>query len=347
MAAMQESVLQWFASQPPKVGVGVLPTSLRARGPSSRRWWPAATHGGMDKVKSNRHKHGTHGPSWALAVCLGIGAVTAAGAQTPPVPTPAPAAATPADPRPAEFRLGPGDSIQITVYQNPDLSLEARLSDGGLISYPLLGVLRLGGLTVGDAARLLADGLRRGDFVKNPQVSVSLLQVRGSQVSVLGQVNKPGRYPLEVADTRLSDMLAQAGGVVTASGTGASGGDLITVIGQRDGKPFRVAIDLPQVFRSADRADDIVLQAGDVVWVDRAPMFYIYGEVQRPGQLRLERGMTLLQGLAAGGGLTLRGTEKGIRIQRRGADGRIAVLEPGMAEELRSGDVIYVRESLF
>ena len=76
-------------------------------------------------------------------------------------------------------------------------------------------------------------------------------------------------------------------------------------------------------------------------------MVYIYGEVQRPGALRLERDMTVMQALATGGGLTLRGTEKGLRVHRRAADGTVQVLTPEMDDVLREGDVVYVRESLF
>jgi len=241
-----------------------------------------------------------------------------------------------------EYRLGPGDAIRIAVYQNADLSLETRLSDGGVISYPLLGAVRVGGLRVGDAEALIAEGLKKGDFVKNPQVTVILMQARGSQVSVLGQVNRPGRYALEQAGTRLSDVLALAGGLIPNMSA-----DIITVLGTRAGQPFRQQVDLPVVFTSAQRSEDLVLQGGDVIWVERAPQVYIYGEVQRPGQVRLERGMTLLQGLAAGGGLTLRGTEKGIRVHRRAANGQLEVLQPAMADALRDGDVIFVRESLF
>jgi len=252
------------------------------------------------------------------------------------------AAHTAATPALDEYKLGPGDTIRILVYQNPDLSLEARLSDGGIISYPLLGAVRVGGLSVGEAETAIADGLRKGDFVKNPQVSVVLMQARGSQVSVLGQVNRPGRYALEKGGTRLSDVLALAGGTISQLG-----GDLVTVVGSRNNQPFRQVVDLPRVFNSAARDGDLVLQGDDVVYVERAPMVYIYGEVQRPGQMRLERGMTLLQGLATGGGLTLRGTEKGIRVHRRGSDGQVQVLQPEMTETLRDGDVVYVRESLF
>ena len=86
---------------------------------------------------------------------------------------------------------------------------------------------------------------------------------------------------------------------------------------------------------------------GDAVWVDRQPLVYIYGEVQRPGPMRLERGMTLMQSLATGGGLNQRGTEKGIRVHRKAADGKVQVITPTMDDALRDGDVVYVRESLF
>ena len=76
-------------------------------------------------------------------------------------------------------------------------------------------------------------------------------------------------------------------------------------------------------------------------------MVYIYGEVQRPGPMRLERDMTVMQALATGGGLNLRGTEKGLRVHRRDADGKLQVIEPKMDDLLRDGDVVYVRESLF
>lgn len=252
-----------------------------------------------------------------------------------------PAMAQPGAAVPVEYRLGAGDLIRINVYQNPDLTLEARIGEAGVISYPLLGSIHIGGLTVRQAEKLISDGLQNGKFVKQPQVSVLLEQVRGNQASVLGQVNRPGRFPIEVADMRLTDLIALAGGVT------ANGADTLTVIGERDGKPFRKQIDLPNLFRSDSREDDLLIKNGDVVYVERAPIVYIYGEVQRPGSMRLERDMTVMQALAAGGGLTLRGTEKGLRVNRRGADGKIQVLQPKMDELLRDGDVIYVQESLF
>lgn len=249
--------------------------------------------------------------------------------------------AAPAAPAAAEYRLGAGDVVRVTVYQNPDLTLEGRISEAGTLSYPLLGSVRVGGLTVTDAERRIADGLRQGNFVRQPQVSVLVTQVRGNQASVIGQVNRPGRFPIETADLRLSDLLAMAGGVAP------TGADVITVVGTRNGQPFRREVDVVNMFRGANRQEDLLVLNGDVVYVERAPMIYIYGEVQRPGAFRLERDMTVMQGLATGGGLTQRGTERGIRVHRRGQDGKVQVIQPAMDERLRDGDVVYVRESLF
>jgi len=253
----------------------------------------------------------------------------------------APAWAQAANTAATEYRLGAGDVIRINVYQSPDLTLETRIGETGIVSYPLLGSLKIGGLSVSQAEKMVADGLLKGNFVKQPQVSIVVLQVRGNQASVLGQVNRPGRFPIETADLRISDLLAMAGGIASA------GADSMTLVGTRNGQPFRRVIDVPALFRSEQRSEDLMVQNGDVLYVERAPTVYIYGEVQRPGAMRLERGMTVMQALATGGGLTLRGTEKGMRVHRQGADGKLQVLQPNMDDPLLQGDVVYVRESLF
>ncbi len=242
---------------------------------------------------------------------------------------------------PTEYRLGAGDVVRITVFQNPELTLETRISETGVVSYPLLGSVRLGGQSVAVAEKAIADGLRNGNFVKSPQVTLVLMQVRGNQANVLGQVNRPGRYPIEVADMRLTDLLAMAGG---AAPTGA---DWVVITGVRDGKPFRTEVDLPSVFGAGGRDKDLLILNGDAIWVDRQPVVYIYGEVQRPGPMRLEREMTLMQALATGGGLNARGTEKGIRVHRKTAAGGTEVQQLKMDDKLREGDVVFVRESLF
>ena len=246
-------------------------------------------------------------------------------------------------PNPAtqDYRLGAGDSIGIQVYQSPDLSVDARVSETGVISYPLVGSLQLGGLTISEAEKKIADALQTGGFVKVPQVNIVLRQVRGSQVAVLGQVSRPGRFPLETLNARVSDMLAAAGG------TTAAGDDVLIVTGQREGKPFRKVIDIPALFLNAKSDNDIVLSGGDTLYVNKAPVFYIYGEAQRPGPYRIERGMTVMQALAQGGGPTVRGSQNRLRLHRRDAAGNVVESAPKLTDAVQPEDVIFVRESIF
>ena len=142
----------------------------------------------------------------------------------------------------SDYPLGAGDTIKVQVFQNPDLTIETRVSESGIITYPLIGTVPLGGLSVAEAEKKIADALQSGGFIQKPQVNIALLQIRGNQVSVLGQVARPGRFPLETVNTRLSDMLANAGGAT------AAGDDVVVINGVRDGKVFRKEIDIPSIF---------------------------------------------------------------------------------------------------
>ncbi|MCH8180768.1 MAG: polysaccharide export protein EpsE [Proteobacteria bacterium] len=242
-----------------------------------------------------------------------------------------------------DYILGPGDTVRISVYQNPDLSLEARLNEGGTISYPLLGNIKLGGVSVSDAEKKIAAGLKDGNFIKHPQVSLLLIGATANQVSVLGMVGKPGRYPLVTGSNKLSEIMAMAGGIIAGSGS-----DTVVISGVREGKAFRKEVDFTKVFASSGSEPDFMLQNGDTLFVDRAPQVYMYGEVQRPGSQILLRDTTVLQALANAGGLTLRGTQRGIKVHRRDpATGEVTVIEPGLNDKLMPNDIIYVKESLF
>ena len=241
----------------------------------------------------------------------------------------------------ADYKLGPGDQIRVQVYQNPDLTVETRVSEQGTINYPLIGAVEIGGTTIGDAEKKIATALRNGNFLKQPQVNIVMLQVRGNQVAVLGQVQKPGRFPLETTNTRVSDLLAAAGGVTPM------GDDTLIVTGTRNNQPFRKVIDIPGLFLNSRGQDDILVQGGDTVFVNKAPVYYIYGEAQRPGPYRIERGMTVQQAVAQGGGPTARGSLSRLRLTRVGPDGRQVETDARLGDPVLPNDVIYVRESLF
>jgi polysaccharide biosynthesis/export protein len=240
-----------------------------------------------------------------------------------------------------EYLLGPGDIIRITVFKNPDLTADARVSESGTIGYPLVGSVQVSGLTLPAAERKIAQMLRDGGFVLNPQVNILLTTAVGNQVAVLGEVNKPGRYPIEGAGGHLSGMLAMAGGIA------ATGGDVVIVTGLRGGKPFRREVDVLKLSQSANAPEDIELAGGDTLFVNRAPQFYIYGQVQRPGGYRLEKSMTVMQALATGGGVTGKGTSRGIVVRRRDASGKVKESSANLDEDVHDQDVIYVKESVF
>ena len=240
-----------------------------------------------------------------------------------------------------EYRLGPGDTVRIQVYQNPDLTLETRVTENGMITFPLIGSVKIGGLTVSAAERVIADALRTGGFIKQPQVTVMPVQIRSTQVSVLGQVNRPGRYPLEAVNINVSEVLAIAGGIAPG------GADVAIVTGTRDGKPFRKEIDIASMFLDNKMQDNLTVANGDVIYVHRAPTFYIYGEVQKPGPQRVERNMTIREALALGGGPTERGSDLNLSLYRRGSDGKVVISTPDLSDPVRPDDVIYLSGSVF
>src|SRR5918992_2237052 len=180
-------------------------------------------------------------------------------------------------------KLGVGDAVRVTVFQQPDLTTEARISERGTIAMPLIGEVELAGMSQAQAAARIAEHLKQGKFLKNPQVAVALTTLRSRQVSVLGLVARPGRYALDDTSSQLADVIAAAGGIA------AGGADTVTVL--RAGKEQKVNV-LAKPFK---------LQGGDTVNVERAPVFYIYGEVTRSGYYRVEPNMTVMQAIAAGG----------------------------------------------
>lgn len=240
-----------------------------------------------------------------------------------------------------DLPLAAGDMIRILVFQNPDLTLETRVSETGSISYPLIGTVQVGGLTIDAAEKAIAKGLRDGGFVQQPQVNISLVQALGNRVTVVGMVARPGRVPLENLGTRVTEILAASGGIAQG------GSDTVVLTGTRNGKPFRKEIDTLAIYMDGKRGEDIGVVAGDVLYVHRAPMYYIYGEVQRPGSYRVERGMTVQQALAQAGGLSPRGTENSLRLHRADKEGVVVRTSPGMFDAVQANDVLFVRESLF
>ncbi|HTG98372.1 MAG TPA: SLBB domain-containing protein, partial [Burkholderiales bacterium] len=226
-------------------------------------------------------------------------------------------------------KLGVGDAVHVIVHQQPDLTTDARINERGAISMPLIGEVKLAGMAPNEAAAAIGEKFKKGEYLKNPQVSLSVTTVRSRQVSVLGAVARPGRYPLDDTTTSLSDVIAAAGGIT------AAGGDTVVVL--RDGKQERVPL----------LGKGYALKGGETVNVERAPVFYIHGEVARSGAYRVEPNMTVMQAIAAGGGITPRGSDRRLKLRRVGADGKLVERDASLKDTVKADDVIFVKEALF
>jgi len=240
----------------------------------------------------------------------------------------------------AEVLLGPGDVVRLSVYGSPDLAVETRVSEGGSITFPLLGQVAVGGLSVAAAEKKIGGLLEKGGYLKQAQVNMLVTTLASQQVSVLGHVNRPGRYPVE-GRRKVLDMLALAGGIH------GDGGDMISLVRTRDGKTARETIDVVDMVRKGEIDKDVEVAGGDIIFVERAPRAYVTGEVTRPGPFRLERGMTVQQAVSAGGGLSPRGSDSGMKITRKDAGGNPVTINVKASDPVQVDDVIVVRESWF
>lgn len=236
--------------------------------------------------------------------------------------------------------LGPGDIIKILVFGHPDMTTDAKVSENGNITFPLLGEIVVEGLTPMETERKLANLLESRDILRKPQISVFTASLQSQMVSILGYVRNQGRYPIE-GKRSLTEVIAMAGGITP------DGADIVTLIRRSEEKYTKLVIDVLEMIRSGDLRQDLNIRSDDLVYVERAPRFYIYGEVQRAGTYKLERNMTVIQALSIGGGLTQRGTERGLRIQRRDANGHLQLLKVTASDLVEPDDVIFIKESLF
>lgn len=243
--------------------------------------------------------------------------------------------------------LGPGDVVRITVYGQPDLSTLTRLSENGEITFPLLGSVALDNMSTIEAERHVAGLLDSRGIVRNAQVTVFLEQRSersAEQVTILGKVDRPGKYTLQSASVQgvssVIDLLASAGGTIDGAA------DYVFLMRPTHDSYARTKIDLIQLVQFGELSVDRSLLNGDIVLVPETEVFYIYGQVRRPGRYPLERDMTVMQALSVASGVTDIGNESGIILRRRTDTGNQET-EVAITEFLKPGDVVYVKERRF
>lgn len=247
----------------------------------------------------------------------------------------------------AGMRLESGDVVRITVFGQPDLTTVTRVHEDGSVSFPLVGAVNIAGRSTAEAERLIADRLRSGGYVRNAQVNMFLeekSQGHTDQATILGEVERPGKYPLQsvsFAGVRsVVELLAVAGG------TTGSAADRVFLIRQTGNAQERKTIDLVQLLQNGDLSADITLRPGDVILVPETDFFYIYGHVEKPGQYPLKRELTVMQALSIASGVTRIGKEDGIRLRRNTPEGS-RELKVSLTDFLQPNDVIYVEERRF
>ena len=205
-----------------------------------------------------------------------------------------------------DYRIGPGDLLDIKVYEAQDLSAEVRVNSRGTATYPLLGEVELGTLTTRQAEEKL-QGLIGAKYVKDPHVSVFIKEYRSKNVAVVGAVSKPGNYEL-LGRASLLDALAQAGGL------SESAGKLVYLT--RQGEDNQTEIDLDQLLVKGDMQLNLPVSMGDTIFVPEAGTYYVNGAVRRAGKFTLKEDVTVSQAIQIAGGLETGARASDVKLLR-------------------------------
>ena len=238
-----------------------------------------------------------------------------------------------------DYQTGPGDVLKIIVYDNEDLEAKVRISDAGTIVMPLLGKIDIRKLTIDQITekitRLLADG-----YLVNPQVNVFVEEYRSKKVVVLGSVRQPGIVELSGSITFL-ELISRSGGLDKDAGETAT-------IQRKSGKGEKViVIDLKALIEKGDISQNTIISDGDTVFVSKAGMCYITGEVEKPGTYPCGEKATVLKLIALSGGFTGKASKSGINIVRIIKDKKTLMKSVDLYTPLKHNDVVVVPESFF
>lgn len=241
----------------------------------------------------------------------------------------------------ADYRIGPHDVIQISVFGRDELLTQTRVSADGTVLAPLVGKVSVQGLSAQEAAEAIGERMVRAGVVRANATRVDIVTFGSRQVSVLGAVGSPGLLALDREYT-LSEILARVGGA-----TAGASEELILRRRGPNGSVREDRYDIRALLEEGGSGLDIALQGGETIYVPPADFFYVYGSSNSPGVYQLRKGLTVQQGLAMSGGIADDGTDRGLTALRVGEDGRVRTVDIGMTDQIQPDDVIIVRERIF
>lgn len=241
--------------------------------------------------------------------------------------------------------IGEGDQLLITVFGQPDLTADVIIGESGVITLPLVGTVEIKGKTANEIADTFAKKLEQGQYLVNPKVSVKVVQQLSRTFSVLGEVLRPGRYPLQ-GQISVLEALGLAGGVSQKAEKN------LRILRRQPGKPNSELREYASVKLELDSAKLPIelaqkIQPNDVLFVPQVKNFYVYGEVHRPGVYPMEDDLTVMRVLSIGGGVTERGSVRRITIHRKTESGELREISAGIADSVLPGDVVFVNERIF
>jgi len=244
-----------------------------------------------------------------------------------------------------DYRIGAQDVLNITVYGESELSGKYTVEQDGTFTFPLVGRVKAGGITLREFEQVLKKQLTDG-FLKNPQVSIAIETYRSQRILVMGEVRSPGEYLL-TSDMTLLAALARAGGTSPAASREAVivRSRRVATNGESGAEAEVIRIDLADL-QAGNTALNITLQDGDTLNVPKAQSVFVSGQVKNPGAYAVEPGTTVLQVLSLAGGLTDRGADSRVRIQRM-VKGKLKETKAKLTDTVQPGDTIIVPQKFF
>ena len=225
-----------------------------------------------------------------------------------------------------EYIISPNNILEITVYQEPDLSTTTRVSPDGTINYPLLGNIKAVGLTVRELEKKITDLLTE-DYLVSPQVTVFVKEY--ANISILGQVRSPGSYQMK-ENLTLTQAIALTGGFNPTANTSK-----VKIIRTAGGDKETLEVNVDQILEKS--APDFEIKANDTIMVDEYGRFSIMGQIARPGVYGLQRGLTVVEAIGLAGGFIPTAAPDGTRVVRV-EYGEKKIIRVPVASIMKSGD---------
>ncbi len=289
-------------------------------------------------------------PMLLLILLFAVADPTAA-AQTDPAPAPPkpaapsePVQATPSAADETVYRVGPEDVLAVSVFGEKDLSGKVRVENDGSISFPYLNRVKVDGLTVVEIAEALTRGLADG-YLRSPQVSVEIDQYHSRNVYVFGEVRAPNKYALP-GNATLIDVLTLAGSTTGNAGQwvyinhARLGAAMEGPVINDENTQADLKVSLADI--QSGKGQNILLQDGDTVFVPKAQVVYVMGQVRTPGAVPYTENMTVFEAVALAGGVTEKGSNSRISV-RRLIKGQMKEFGVKQTDALNPGDQVNVK----